>query len=100
MQLTGQVKVPGELKLADLQAFPKTSVATNPQSGHGPLGNHTYTGALLYDLVQKAQIVVDASRKNDILRKVVPVTRTDGYSVAVSLGEISPQFAGKKILVA
>jgi DMSO/TMAO reductase YedYZ molybdopterin-dependent catalytic subunit len=98
--LTGQVKAPGELKLADLQAFPKTSVTTNPQSGHGALGTHTYTGALLYDLIQKAQVVVDASRKNDILRKVVLVTGTDGYSVAVSLGEISPRFAGKKILVA
>lgn len=100
LQVTGQVKVPGELKLADIQAFPKTTVTTNAQTGQGPLGTHTYGGALLYDIVQKAQIITDATRKNDILRKVVLVTGTDGYSVAVSLGEISPRFAGKKVIVA
>ncbi len=100
LQVTGQVKVAGELKLADIQAFPKTTVTTNAQTGAGPLGVHTYGGALLYDIVQKAQIITDATRKNDFLRKVVLVTGTDGYSVAISLGEISPRFAGKKIIVA
>jgi DMSO/TMAO reductase YedYZ molybdopterin-dependent catalytic subunit len=94
------VKVPGELKLADIQAFPKTTVTTDAQAGQGSLGSHTYGGALLYDMVQKAQMSTDATRKNDILRKVVLVTGTDGYSVAISLGEISPRFAGKKVLVA
>jgi DMSO/TMAO reductase YedYZ molybdopterin-dependent catalytic subunit len=100
LQLTGLVKAPGELRLADIQAFPKVTVTTNAQTGAGPLGSHIYGGALLYDIVQKAQIITDATRKNDLLRKVVLVTGTDDYSVAISLGEISPRFAGKKVLVA
>jgi DMSO/TMAO reductase YedYZ molybdopterin-dependent catalytic subunit len=59
-----------------------------------------YSGALLYDVLQKAQIKTDAARKNDILRKAVLVTGTDKYTVAVSLGEILPRFAAKKILLA
>jgi DMSO/TMAO reductase YedYZ molybdopterin-dependent catalytic subunit len=51
-------------------------------------------------MVQKAQIITDPTRKNDLLRKVVMVTGTDGYSVAIALGEIMPRFAGKKVLVA
>jgi len=100
LQLTGLVKAPGELKLSDIEAFPKSTVTTNPQAGKGSLGSHTYGGALLYDIVQKAQMITDATRKNDLLRKVVMVTGTDGYGVAVSLGEIAPRFAGKKVLVA
>ena len=100
LQLTGLVQNPADLKLADLQAFPKVSVTTDAQVGQGRLGAHTYSGALLYDVLQKTQIKTDPARKNDILRKAVLVTGTDKYSVAVSLGEISPRFANKKILLA
>jgi DMSO/TMAO reductase YedYZ molybdopterin-dependent catalytic subunit len=100
LQLIELIKVPSELKLADIQAFPKTTITTDAQAGQGSLGSHTYGGALLYDIIQKAQIITDATRKNDILRKVALVTGTDGYSVAISLGEISPRFAGKKIIIA
>lgn len=100
LQVTGQVKAPGELKLADLQAFPKTTVTTDAQAGQGRLGTHTYGGVLLYDIVQKAQIRSDPTRKNDLLRKVILVTGTDGYSVAVSWAEIAPRFAAKRVLVA
>ena len=100
LQLTGLIHSPSELKLADIQAFPKVSVTTDAQAGQGRLGTHTYSGALLYDVLQKAQIKIDAARKNDILRKVVLITGTDKYSVAVSLGEIAPRFAAKKILLA
>ena len=100
LQLIGLVQNSGELKLADLQAFPKVSIATDAQAGQGRLGSHTYSGALLYDVLQKAQIKTDPARKNDILRKAVLVTGTDKYAVAVSLGEVLPRFAAKKILLA
>ncbi len=100
LQLTGLVRNAGELKLADIQAFPKVSITTDAQAGQGRLGSHTYSGALLYNVLQKAQIKVDAARKNDILRKVVLITGTDKYAVAVSLGEIAPRFAAKKIILA
>ena len=100
LQLTGLVKTPSILRLSDLQSFPRVTVTTNAQAGKGSLGVHTYGGVLLYDLLQKAQIVTDPTRKNDVLRKVVMVTGTDGYSIAIALGEILPRFANKKVLIA
>ncbi|GAC1377611.1 MAG: hypothetical protein PVS3B1_24040 [Ktedonobacteraceae bacterium] len=100
IQVGGIVQNSAELKLAEIQAFPKVAVTTDAQAGQGRLGSHTYGGALLYDVLQKAQIKTDPARKNDILRKAVLVTGTDKYSVAISLGEILPGFAGKKILLA
>ncbi len=42
----------------------------------------------------------DSSIKNDILRKVITVTGSDGYQVAFSAGELSPMFGKEPILVA
>lgn len=95
-KLTGLVHTPGTFALADLQAFTKVKVTTNTQ----PLGQHSFGGALLYDVLQKAGIITDSSRKNDILRKTVLVTGTDGYGAAVSLGEVVPKFAGKQVILA
>jgi len=96
LQVTGLVHTPATLALADLQAFSKVTITTSVQ----PLGKHTFGGALLYDVLQKAQITVDSTHKNDILRKAVLVSGTDGYTVAISLGEIAPKFAGKQVLLA
>jgi hypothetical protein len=96
INLTGLVKHPGVLKLADLQTFPKVSVSVHVQ----PLGAHTFAGALLYAVLQKAQVITQSGRKNDILRKSVLVEGTDGYTVAVAWGELDPQLAQKQILLA
>jgi molybdate transport system substrate-binding protein len=99
-QLGGLVVSPSDFKLSDLQVITTTSVTTNPQAGNGSLGEHTYSGPLLYDLLQKTGLKIDTTRKNDLVRKVVLVTGSDGYSVAVAWGEIDPHFAGKKVIVA
>ncbi len=95
-QLTGLVSHPGTFTLADLQALPKVTVMINTQ----PLGAHSFGGALLYGLLQQAGIVTVSTRKNDILRKTVLVTGTDGYGVAVALGEIIPRFANRQVILA
>jgi hypothetical protein len=60
----------------------------------------TFTGALLWDVLNSAGILTNSSIKNDILRKVVAATGSDGYEVAFSLGELSPNFGNEPILVA
>jgi DMSO/TMAO reductase YedYZ molybdopterin-dependent catalytic subunit len=95
-QLTELVSHPGTFTLADLQALSKVTVVTNTQ----PLGAHSFGGALLYGFLQQAGIVTVSTRKNDILRKTVLVTGTDGYGVAVALGEIIPRFANKQVILA
>ena len=95
-QLTGLVSHPHTFTLPDLQALPKVTVTTNAQ----PIGAHSFGGTLLYSLLQQAGIVTVSTRKNDILRKAVLVTGTDGYSVAIALGEIIPRFANKQVILA
>lgn len=95
-QLTGLVNHPGIFALSDLQALPKVSITTTTT----PLGQHTFGGTLLYNLLQQAGIKTDSTRKNDILRKAVLVTGTDGYGAAIALGEIIPRFANKQIILA
>lgn len=60
----------------------------------------TYTGALLWDVLNSTGILTDPTIKNDILRKLVVAAGSDGYDVDLSLGEIDPTFGNEQILVA
>ena len=44
--------------------------------------------------------LLDQSINNDILRKIVIVTGSDGYETVFSAGEIDPEFGGHQIMVA
>ena len=96
LKMSGLVKNTGSLTLSDLQAFSKITVSIKAQ----PIGSHTFGGALLYDVVQKAEVTTLPNRKNDLLRKSLVVSGTDGYTVAVAWGELDPHFANKQILLA
>ncbi len=85
--------------LASLQALtPYTETVT--YSAGGSSVTDTYTGALLWDVLNSDGILTNASIKNDILRYLVTVTGSDGYNVDFSLGEIDPAFGDEPILVA
>jgi DMSO/TMAO reductase YedYZ molybdopterin-dependent catalytic subunit len=58
-----------------------------------------WTGALLWDLIG-ASGVVDAARPREVARLAARITGADGYSALIALGEIAPQFEGKKVLLA
>lgn len=96
LSVTGLVKNPGPVTLSDLQTFSKVTVSINAK----PIGTHTFGGALLYDVLQKAQVITLKGRKNDVLRKSLVVSGTDGYAVAIAWGELDPRFANKQILLA
>jgi DMSO/TMAO reductase YedYZ molybdopterin-dependent catalytic subunit len=100
LALSGLVANPATIGLAQLNALTQQSVSTNPQSGSGTLGQHTYSGPLLYDVLESAVPNVNSAIKNDLLRRGIVVTGSDGYRAAVAWGEIDPKFAGKKIIVA
>lgn len=96
LKLSGLLKNSGILALSDLQAFPKVTVSVAVK----PIGAHMFGGALLYAVLQKAEVTTLTGRKNDLLRKSIVVSGTDGYTVALSWGEIDPQFANKQVLLA
>jgi DMSO/TMAO reductase YedYZ molybdopterin-dependent catalytic subunit len=99
VQLTGLVETPGSITVADLQALPSQTVDVTFQTGSGEQ-HHTYTGVLLWDVLNKATLKLDANRKNDQLRKYVVLTAKDGYEVVISLGQIDPNFGNSPYLLA
>jgi hypothetical protein len=80
--------------------MPATSIEAEKVTGEGSQGTNTYTGVLLIDLLDDAEVVVNPDIKNDILSKYVTVVGTDGYRSTFALGEIHPDFGDQQILVA
>ncbi len=99
IEIAGLVENPGTLTVADLQTLPSQTVDVTFQSGSGEQ-KHSYTGALLWDVLTKATLKLDPDRKNDQLRKYVVITANDGYEVVISLGEIDPGFGHNPCLLA
>ncbi len=95
----GGVATPLALALPSLEALPSTTETVTYLSGGTPVTD-TYTGALLWDVLNSAGIVTDPGIKNDVLRKLVTATGSDGYQVSFALGELSPSFGDAPILVA
>jgi len=69
-------------------------------SGASGLVQKSYVGVPLIDLLNEAVVVVDPSRKNDILRKYVVIRGSDCYETVIALGEILPNFGGQQVTIA
>ncbi|CAJ60816.1 MULTISPECIES: hypothetical protein [Frankia] len=98
--LLGRIAHPVLLTVADLAAkYPQHTQTVSFQSGAGPQ-THTYTGPLLYDVLQAAKPALRSDVKNDALRYAAVVHASDGYESVVSWGEIDPGFANTEALLA
>lgn len=97
--IRGGVATPQPVDLADLQALPAQTRTVTYVSGGSPV-TETFTGALLWDVLGLANLLLDPSIHNDILRKMVIATGSDGYQAAFALGELAPGFGNASILVA
>ncbi|MGE3977424.1 MAG: molybdopterin-dependent oxidoreductase [Nitrospira sp.] len=103
-RLGGKVKNPRTFNLNTLKGQPtQTTVWAFYRSGSSPTGFETgqWTGVLLYDLLQQAQLVLNPGAKNDQNRKIILVTGSDCYQQAYSMGELVPAIGGQhQIIVA
>ncbi len=97
--LTGAVEESKTFDLTALEQYAPTKLEVVFGTGKG-LESGTFTGVLLWDLLKDATIITDPTRKNDLLRKYIVVTASDGYQTVLSLGEILPDFGGQAVLVA
>jgi hypothetical protein len=93
--LDGEVNHPKTYALPDLllQSPNWTRVKDFFLTGSGP-DCGTFTGILLWDLLQQAEVIVDPDRRNDLTRKSVLVTGSDCYEQLYSLGELEPRLGG------
>lgn len=92
--MTGTIKTPLTLDNAMLSAMPVASVSMSYGTS-----NTTYTGVLVWDLLQKAELVA-GDGKNPELRHTLLITATNGYAVAVALGELDPSYGNKQVMLA
>jgi DMSO/TMAO reductase YedYZ molybdopterin-dependent catalytic subunit len=97
-KIEGAVDHPLTITLKDLKSLPQTSANVYYNTGRGPVSSK-FTGVLLWDLLQKAGIKTDPAIKNHILQKIIVVRATDGYAVALTAGELHPQFGGHQVIV-
>jgi molybdate transport system substrate-binding protein len=94
--MDGQVMNPLVLTVESLQGdFAEQSVTVTDSSGET-----TYTGVLLWDVVNTAQPNLNADVRNDQLSMYIVVTGADGYQAVIAWGEIDPTLGNQPILLA
>jgi hypothetical protein len=99
-RLGGRVQFPKNFDLDALSQEPLTTVHDFFLTGQGT-DSGTFTGVLLWDLLQAAQVITDPAQRNDLLRKAVLITGSDCYATVYSMGELAPQLGGThQVLVA
>ncbi|GAA2530982.1 molybdopterin-dependent oxidoreductase [Winogradskya humida] len=98
-QVNGAVQDRLRLSNAQLAALPQQTITVTFQSGSGAQ-THTYTGPLLFDVLNLARPSFDPAVKNDKLRYAVTATGSDGYQALVAWAEFDPDFGAKTVLVA
>ena len=96
--ISGTVQHPLTLTEADLKAMPAIDLTVKQQTDNGPSGGN-FHGVLLWQVITKA-VLIDSSEKNAYIRHTILITGKDGYSAALSEGEIDPKLEGKQVIVA
>ncbi len=82
----------------DIAKLPSVTSEIAYDTGHG-MQHATYAGPLLWALLAEAGALAGMDPREQA-GHVVIVTGGDGYRAALALGEISPDFEGKSVLLA
>jgi hypothetical protein len=98
LSLSGLVAHPLHLTLTELRSFPAIHVSATQASGKGPVVLDC-GGAALTALLDKAALNVGKGN-NAKLGHSVLITADDGYAVALSLGEIDPDYGNAGPVIA
>lgn len=97
LDVSGTVTKPLHLSLADLKAMPSVTVDVTFHTGHGE-EKGSFTGVALWALTQQAGLADKEGNRPD-LHHTLSVIGRDGYVVAISFGEIDPDFENKNVIV-
>jgi DMSO/TMAO reductase YedYZ molybdopterin-dependent catalytic subunit len=97
VKLDGAVKTVATYSMADLAALPSASISLTIQGHDAASGS--WKGVPLMTLIDKAGTVEEKGH-GSYLQHVIIARGTDGYGVAIAIGEIEPKFEGKQAIVA
>jgi hypothetical protein len=99
-RVTGQVRHPLNLSIAALKKYKQHTVKVTYTGGQPErVQHHTFSGPLLYDVLQKAGPKFGTA-KNDLLRWGILVTGGGNYRALIGFGEVFPANANSPILLA
>lgn len=96
VKITGEVTTPLTINNEDLQKFNQTTVVRKDRDGK----DHTYSGVLLADLLQKAGVTMGPELKGENLTKYLLVDASDGYQVTFALAELDKSYTDRMIILA
>ncbi len=102
LHVTGLVAQPLRLTVDELKAnYPAiTKRASFLNSDQNQTISAAFTGALLFDVLDRAHVRFNPDVKDDLLRFYVTATAQDGYQTLFSWGEIAPGFGEQPVLIA
>jgi hypothetical protein len=98
LSVTGLVAQPLHLSLAELRKFPPTHIAVTQISGRGPVALDC-SGVPLSALLKRAAVSF-GPKNNASLAHTLLVSADDGYAVALSFGEVDPDYGHAAPLIA
>lgn len=105
LELQGWVARPRTFTVQELKGLAPTTVELTGMAGHGDEpaehtgAQATYTGELLWTLVDEAGLVDEPGPKTHLQHTIIAHGQ-DGYAVALAIGEIDPKFEGKQVIIA
>lgn len=96
VKVTGEVTSPLNINNAELHKFTQTTVIRKDRDNK----DHSYTGVLLGDILQKAGATLGAELKGENLTKYLSVEASDGYQVVFALAELDKGYTDRMIILA
>lgn len=96
VKITGEVSTPLTITPENIKTYEQVKVIRKDRDGN----DHTYTGALLSALLQKAGVTMGKELKGENLVKYVLATASDGYQVVFALAELDKEFTDRAIILA
>jgi molybdate transport system substrate-binding protein len=100
LRIEGQVLNTLNFSPEDLRTgYPTLTVEVSYLSGEETV-TASYTGVLLWEIVNAAQLNTNADVRNDKLSFYIVATGRDGYQSVISWAEIDPEYSNQPILIA
>jgi DMSO/TMAO reductase YedYZ molybdopterin-dependent catalytic subunit len=97
LEVTGAVKTPLALSIADLKAMPRKTMRVNGQNGQAA---QVYEGVALSEILQRAGVPQGGDQAGPWMAAYIVAGAADGYRVVFSLAELNAGIGGVEVLVA
>jgi DMSO/TMAO reductase YedYZ molybdopterin-dependent catalytic subunit len=96
IKVTGEVKTPLQLTMADLTKMKAATATLKDRDG----ADHVYTGVAVQDILNQAGVTTGKELRGENLAKYLLVRCADGYEVAFSLAELDSAFTERTVILA